>query len=201
MDYSRFSHSWDFPPRPFCVEQNLSETFQYSAEFNACKVDVMNYELALDTFYYSASSDAKKLLEEVNRGVINVKECFDEHFEKNDYNPTHCPTVKTPRNLELYSVSSTVNTLIYAETIDYSAGIPHCAKNTDYAPSTKRDYEWMCKDSLITFLNPNYKNSAQAQYNRYVEWLSAEISARKEMVVSQFNCKAEGEYLCSMPMF
>lgn len=199
MDYSRYANTWDFPPAPFCVEQNISETFEYSAQFNACRLDVMNYESALNTYYYYASGDAKNLLEKVNRDVLSVKECFDEHFAYNDFQPSHCQSVKIPRHLELYSVSSTVNNVILADTINFSAGIPHCAKSQEYAPSSKSSYNWGCEDSLIEFLDPKSKNSAQSQYNRYVDWLSAEIRARKEMVISQFNCKAEGKYICSMP--
>ena len=196
-----------FPPSPPCVDDIFGDNFEYSGEFNACRVDVTNYELALRSYYSCATDDVKQLLENVNQQVIELKQCFDVEFAdhvygtENTHNAQNCPVVNFPEKIGEYSIMSKVSVLHYEDTLDFKANVPSCARTASLYPKDKLFYDISCKSDLEDFLNPSNRNSAQSQYNKFSNWLQLEINARVNEVVTQFNCMASNGYACSMRPF
>jgi len=190
------------PPYPPCVIDVSGDGFKYKGQFEACKTDVRNYDLALQNWSQCANDDARILLNNINDEVRTAFSCLEQKFMGDAVDEAlACPKVTIPRNIELYSVKSTAAVLVYVDAINFSANVPSCVRDGSKGPTDEFSYKFACRDHLVRFLNSSSQESAQQQYDRFVNWLDAETRQRANTVVEQFNCVADGKYSCTMPMF
>ena len=188
------------PPYPPCVIDVSGDGFKYKGQFEACKADVRNYDLALQNWSRCANDDARTLLNNINDEVVVAFNCLEQKFMGDAVDVALvCPKVSIPRNIELYSSGSQAAVLVYADTIEFSANVPVCVRGDHN--ETKLTYESGCREPLRAFLDASNSDSAQQQYDRFVGWLNAETRQRANTVVEQFNCVAERKYSCRMPIF
>lgn len=190
------------PPVPPCVNDWSGNGFEYTGEFNACKTDVLNYEAAIQSWSRCANEDVRVLLDGVNSAVREAFVCLDEKYLAGEVNEAmSCPSVTIPREIESYSIMSTTNVLHYADTIDFTANVPTCVREGYRDFESQYGYEFLCRDELMSFLDPSSNVSAQRQYNKFVSWMNVEVPLRVNTVVDQFNCVAERKYICTLPLF
>lgn len=186
------SCSWSMPTTPFCINDN----FKYRGQFNACRQSLLNYKNALYDYADCANRNLASHFNNINQSVISVKKCYDEKYLDNNQSSS-CNLVKVPREVELYSVESNTNNIIYRKTLDFGANVPACVRAGSSGPTDKISYETFCLPSIRNYLNPSNNESGQQQLNNYMDWLYEEINERLRVTTDAFNCRANRNSYCT----
>lgn len=136
------------------------------------------------------------VFDELMEAVPKKYNCYVEFFQSTEEgDPSSlCPPLDVPQFHHSYQVDG----------LEYDLGVPRCIRKSDgynFAPTRK--YQLAdCKEQVEIFTGEKSfgysmnAESAQKQYDTYMQNLRRELDQRIDEAVRKFNCYADGNEFC-----
>ncbi|MBB3066654.1 hypothetical protein [Limibacillus halophilus] len=197
--YSYGCQSNQLPNEPACLWLG---SFEYSSEFQACRLSVDNYIRALDNYYSCISEKLQNNFQILIEQSYETYNCYVDRFEESGTVSISslCPGISVEPSYQTYPI------LTGAGKIHTNYGVPACVRKQsghDYSPSNT--FELMqCKGDVRAFAGAadgrssaiRIYESAPEQYEKYMRALRREIQEKGNRAVEKFNCMAERRRIC-----
>lgn len=185
------------PSAPSCLTfADFDGGFKYGDQFQACRQGLTNFLSALDAYYDCSEAELKQIFNTLLVSVPGTYNCYVEFFrDKKEGDPsTTCPPVDVPRYVHSYEATG----------LEPDLGVPRCVRrSTSYNFAPKMAYQLDdCLRQVEVFTGKGFlsyrldANSAQEQYDRYLQDLKRVASQKADDAVRKFNCLAERQKYC-----
>lgn len=185
------------PDEPICLTSaSFDGGFKYRDQFRACRIDMQSFENALNEHYRCTNRKLKWVFDELLVSVPATYNCYVDFFsDKEEGDPTNqCPPIDVPTFFQSYEVSG----------LEHDLGVPLCIrKSVGYNFAPKWKFQLVdCKNQVEVFTSKNAighsvnAESAQEQYDNYMQNLRFKLDQMLDDAVRKFNCFADGDDFC-----